>query len=147
MAEYYLISQLPSLDGVSENVPLPITEERFTELCRRFLSKKILRELENLSLAPSRWPQKSSSPLVEKWNEGERTLRLALAKLRADKMGKNFESEVRSFPPGLSQAARTAIELDSPMEAESFSTSTVLIFLKPSDRWILFQRSLYSISG
>ena len=26
MAEYYLISQLPSLDGLSENVPMPITK-------------------------------------------------------------------------------------------------------------------------
>ena len=38
MAEYYLMSQLPSLDGVGENTPLPITEERFSELCHRFLS-------------------------------------------------------------------------------------------------------------
>ena len=120
MAEYYLISQLPSLDGVSDNVPLPITEERFTELCRRFLSSKILHELESLSLAPSRCPQKSSYALVEKWNEGERTLRLALAKLRADKMGKSFESEVYSFPPNLLQAARAAVEFESPMEAEKF---------------------------
>ncbi len=29
MAEYYLISQLPSLDGISENTPIPITEEQF----------------------------------------------------------------------------------------------------------------------
>ena len=130
MAEYYLISQLPSLDGVSENVPLPITEERFMELCKRFLSKKILRELEKLSLAPSRAPQKSSSALVEKWNEGERTLRLALARLRADKMGKNFDSEVQSFPAGLSQAARTAIEIESPMEAEKFLNKYRLDFLE-----------------
>lgn len=40
MAEYYLISQLPSLDGIHDNAPLPITEERFTELCDRFLKKR-----------------------------------------------------------------------------------------------------------
>ena len=28
MAEYYLVSQLPSLDGLGDNMPLPITEER-----------------------------------------------------------------------------------------------------------------------
>ena len=130
MAEYYLISQLPSLDGVSHNVPLPITEERFTELCRRFLSSKILHELESLSLAPSRCPQKASSALAEKWNEGERMLRLALAKLRADKMGKSFESEVYSFPPNLLQAARAAVELESPMEAEKFLNKYRLDFLE-----------------
>ena len=37
MAEYYLVSQLPSLDGINENTPLPITTERFEELCRRFI--------------------------------------------------------------------------------------------------------------
>ena len=40
MAEYYLISQLPSLDGISENTPLPIDEERFFELCGQHLGKK-----------------------------------------------------------------------------------------------------------
>ena len=32
MAEYYLMSQLPSLDGVGENAPLPITEKDFLEV-------------------------------------------------------------------------------------------------------------------
>ena len=40
MAEYYLISQLPSLDGIGENSPVPITEERFMELCEGSLKKK-----------------------------------------------------------------------------------------------------------
>ena len=29
MAAYYLVAQLPSLDGLGERAPLPITEERF----------------------------------------------------------------------------------------------------------------------
>ena len=40
MANIYFMSQLPSLDGINENVALPITEERFLELCQRFLDKK-----------------------------------------------------------------------------------------------------------
>ena len=44
MAEYYFMSQLPSLDGIGEQVPLPITEERFLELCHRFLGKKAQRK-------------------------------------------------------------------------------------------------------
>ena len=51
MAEYYLISQLPSLDGLGDNAPLPITDERFTELCERFLGKKALRDMKNITLA------------------------------------------------------------------------------------------------
>ena len=129
MAEYYLVSQLPSLDGVNKNTPLPITSERFTELCERFLGKKAQAELEKLTLVPSRNPEKTSA-LIEKWNEGERNLRLALAKLRADKMNKNFDAETQSFPAGLLQAARTAVEIESPMEAETFLNKYRLDFLE-----------------
>lgn len=136
MAEYYLISQLPSLDGINENAPLPITQERFTELCRRFLRKKAQGELEKLTLVPLRTHEKSSSALIESWNEGERSLRLALAKLRADKMDKHFDAETRSFSAGLLQAARTAVEFESPMEAEKFLNKYRLDFLetlRPTD--------------
>ena len=78
MAEYYLISQLPSLDGLSENTQMPVTENQFFELCSRFLGKKALAELNGITLIPSKDYKKSSSALIEKWNEGERNLRLAL---------------------------------------------------------------------
>lgn len=130
MAEYYLISQLPSLDGISETTPLPITEERFIELCQRFLSRKAQCELKKLTLLPPRKPEKSTSALLEKWNEGERNLRLALAKVRADKMKKSFDAENNSFSPALLQAVRTAIEIESPMEAEKFLNSYRLDFLE-----------------
>ena len=54
MAAYYLIAQLPSLDGLGERAPLPITEERFLQLCQSFLSKKAQRGLRWLTLAPPR---------------------------------------------------------------------------------------------
>jgi len=130
MAEYYLISQLPSLDGINENTPLPITSERFEELCGRFLGKKAQAEIYKLTLAPPRNPEKSSSSLIEKWNEGERNLRLALAKLRADKMNKHFDAETQSFSAGLLQAVRTAAEIESPMEAEKFLNKYRLDFLE-----------------
>ncbi len=136
MAEYYLVSQLPSLDGINENTPLPITTERFTELCRRFLGKKAQSEFEKLTLVPTRNPEKSSSALVERWNEGERSLRIALAKLRADKMNKHFDADNQSFSPVLLQAVRTAVEIESPMEAEKFLNKYRLEFLetlRPSD--------------
>lgn len=130
MAEYYLISQLPSLDGISENTPIPVTEKQFFELCSRFLGKKALAELNKLTLVPSRNYEQSSSALIEKWNEGERDLRLALAKLRADKMNKHFDAGIQSFSVGLLQAARTAIETESPMEAEKFLNRYRLEFLE-----------------
>ncbi|MBR7149691.1 MAG: DUF2764 family protein [Oscillospiraceae bacterium] len=130
MAEYYLISQLPSLDGISENTPLPITEERFLELCQRFLSKKAVGELLGLSVVPPREPVRSASALIEAWNEGERNLRLVLGRLRAEKMNKQFDAENTSLPVGLVQAARTAMELESPMEAEKFLSRFRLDFLE-----------------
>ncbi len=136
MAEYYLISQLPSLDGINENTPLPITSERFTELCQRFLGKKAQAESEKLTLVPPKNPEKSTSSLVEKWNEGESNLRLALAKLRADKLNKHFDSEIQSFSATLMQAVRTAVEIENPMEAEKFLNKYRLDFLetlRPTD--------------
>ena len=130
MAEYYLMSQLPSLDGVGENAPLPITEKDFLEVCRRFLGKNELKELERLTLLPPRNPVKSSSPLIEKWNEGERNLRLALAKLRADKMKKSFDVAEGYLSAELLQTARTAVEFESPMEAEKFLNDYRLKFLE-----------------
>lgn len=130
MAEYYLISQLPSLDGLSENTPIPVTENQFFELCSRFLGKKALDELNKITLIPSKTYKKSSSALIEKWNEGERNLRLALAKLRADKMNKDFDAVMQAFPADLLQAVRTAIEIESPMEAEKFLNRCRLEFLE-----------------
>ena len=136
MAEYYLISQLPSLDGITENTPLPITSDRFEELCQRLLGKKLLAESEKLTLIPSRNPEKTSSALIEKWNDGERNLRLALAKLRAEKLNQTFDAETQAFPASLLQAVRTAVETESPLEAENFLNKYRLDFLetlRPTD--------------
>ena len=89
MAEYYLISQLPSLDGISESAPLPITDERFIELCNRFLSKKSQEAMEKLTLSPSKSFENTGSSFIDSWNESERNLRFALGKVRAEKMKKS----------------------------------------------------------
>ena len=130
MAEYYLVSQLPSLDGISDNLPLPITEENFLELCGRFLDKKAQNELSKLSLIPSKEYEKSTSALIEAWNNSERNLRLVLAKIRSEKLKKPIDTENKSFPPALVQVARTACESESPMEAEKFLNEYRLDFLE-----------------
>ena len=130
MSEYYLISQLPSLDGISENMPLPITEERFLELCRQVAGKKIQNELDKITLLPTKAYEKSGSSLIEKWNVGERNLRLALAKVRADKMKKSFDIENNVLSGELLKTANTAIEIESPLEAEKFLNSYRLNFLE-----------------
>ena len=136
MAEYYLISQLPSLDAIGESTPMPITEESFLELCSRFLGKKALRELENLTLLPSINAEKSASGLIENWNAAERDLRLALCKARSDKMNKPFDLQNKALPVQLLKVAGAAVEIDSPLEAEKFLSDyrlSVLEELRPMD--------------
>lgn len=130
MAEYYLISQLPSLDGISENTPLPINESQFLELCSGFLSKKMLNELNRLTLVPEKNYEKSASLLVSRWNEGEKNLRLALASLRAEKLGKSIIADNASYPADILQTARTAINAESPLEAEIILNKMRLAFLE-----------------
>ncbi len=130
MAQYYLVSQLPSLDGISENTPLPITEERFLELCGRSLGKKLQREMEKLTLLPPLEPQSSPSSLIEAWNEGERDLRLALAKARANKINKSFDMQNKSLSVEVLKAANAAVEIESPLDAENFLLNYRLRFLE-----------------
>lgn len=120
MAEYYFMSQLPSLDGIGENTAIPITEERFTELCRQFLDKKTQQEIGRLTLMPPMEYDGSASSLLDAWYQAERDLRIALAKIRADKMKKPFEAENRQVSVEAMKAARTAVELESPLEAERY---------------------------
>lgn len=130
MAEYYLISQLPSLDGMDENSPVPITEERFLELCEGSLRSKVLCELTNIKLVPSLDAPKSYSPLIQRFNEGERDLRLALAKVRADKMNKPYDLQNRHLPLELYKVASAAVEIKNPLEAEKFLLQYRLNFLE-----------------
>ena len=120
MAEYYLISQLPSLDGVSESSPIPITEERFLELCDSFLGKKARNALKNLTLSPSRSGEDSGSGLLDAWSESERFLRLALGKARAEKMKKPFDAGNDVLPVEYVKVASAAMEIENPMEAEKY---------------------------
>ena len=136
MAEYYLISQLPSLDGISENTPLPISEERFTELCNRFLGKKPQEALKKLTLSPPKEAAHSGSALIDAWNESERALRFALGKARAEKMKKPFDTQNRIFPVEYMKAAGAAIEIENPMEAEKYLNRyrlEILETLRPMD--------------
>ncbi len=120
MAEYYLVSQLPSLDGIGENTPLPITEEQFAELCTRFLSKKAQKRIEALTLSPGRFCEDSGSELIDAWNESEQNLRFALGKVRAEKKKVPFDIQDRILPVEYLKAASTATETENPMEAERF---------------------------
>lgn len=139
MAEYYLISQLPSLDAIGESTPMPITEKQFLELCHNFLSKKALNEIENITLTPSMIREKSSSDLIEAWNEMERNLRLALGRARAEKMNKPldlFDSRKIEASNELQKIVNASIEEKNPLEAERLLLQyrlSLLESLRPMD--------------
>ncbi len=136
MNQYYLISQLPSLDAVTESSPLPIGEDRFNELCSRFLSKKALNQLSSITLIPDLKEAKTGSALIDAWNEGEVFLRLCLGAARAEKLGKSFDTHTAPFPPTLLQAVHTASEVNNPLKAEQILNDYRLNFLetlRPSD--------------
>ncbi len=136
MNQYYLMSQLPSLDGLSDAAPLPITEERFLELCERFLPKKMLIALRGIDLVPPKSAMPTGYRFIDEWNSYERDLRLALATVRADKWGKTFENGNGFIPAQLIQIARLAVENENPLEAEVFLNGYRARFLedlRPSD--------------
>ncbi len=138
MAEYYLISQLPSLDGISENSPLPISQEQFNELCGRFLGKKACDAMDKLTLLPPRKLQSSGSALIDKWNQSERDLRFALGKVRAEKMKKSFDIDNAVLPVEYIKAASLATEIENPMEAEEYLNRfrlEILEMLRPMDNF------------
>lgn len=118
MSQYYLMAQLPSLDGLDASAPLPITPEDFRELCTRFLDRRGLERLEKLSLTPAREEETTGSELLDAWNRNERQLRLALASLRAARMRKSFDIGAETIPAPVMQAAREAAEQEDPLTAE-----------------------------
>lgn len=130
MGEYYLIAQLPSLDGVNANEPIPITEQRFLELCSQFLAKKVWQDLQKVTLVPSVEPEKSKSSLLQAWWAGERNLRLALGKVRAEKRSKVFDLQDISLPEELYRVATAAVGIGNPLEAEIFLLNHRLSFLE-----------------
>ena len=130
MNQYYLIAQLPSLEIAGETTALPITEERFYELCRTNLGKKAWNALSGLTLVPGRQNKKSGYSFIDKWNEWEKNFRLALAAARAEKLKKPFEGETGEASAELLQAVRQAVEMEDPLEAERYLTRIRLNFLE-----------------
>lgn len=118
MANYYFSSQLPSLDGIGEEAPLPLTQERFWEMCRDHLGEKVLERMKKITLSPPRDEEKTGAGVIDAWNEKEREMRLALGKARAEKMGKTFDCPSLSFSAQTLRLVRSVMEAENPMEAE-----------------------------
>ncbi len=130
MSRYYLMAQLPSLDGLADSAPLPITEERFNTLCSELLDKKELEAFEGLTLVPDISGEGDASEFADIWNRGERELRLALGIVRGRRLGKDFDPGDTMPSADLMQLAQTAAYMDNPMEAELYLNKYRLDFLE-----------------
>ena len=118
MKQYYLVSQLPDISNAER--ALAITESYYRDLCSRFLSKAEVEVLNALSLVPPREPEPTGSKFLDAWYDRERSLRFALAQVRAQRMKRDAQQVPPSCTADIMQAARTAVGMDSPLSAEKF---------------------------
>ena len=119
---YYLMAQLP---GLHPDAPAAITYERFREIALRFLTPDDAKVLSGLSLEPPRVRLLTGSAVVDGWYDFERSLRLSLERLRAQKLARtialsgddeaNIYLALETLP-----IARSALSLDDPLEAERY---------------------------
>ncbi len=134
--QYYLVSQLPEFTVSDDRTNLPITYEYYYDLCSRFLDKKNMKILEGLTLEPAIESSVTGSKFVDSWNHKEKSLRLALAQIRALRMKKKFSASNESIAPDAVQAARTASGMESPLAAEQFLNQyrlSVIESMRPTD--------------
>jgi len=126
---YYLGAQLPYL--IYGQTP-PMTSKAFKELASELMgsSGAALLEYCTLDPAPPKEENKgaayaepapaTSSSLINKWKEWERTLRLNLAKNRSLKLKREASTlgDAPAVPADAALAAKNAMAMESPLEAE-----------------------------
>ncbi|MDR3303122.1 MAG: DUF2764 domain-containing protein [Treponema sp.] len=130
MAYYYLTAQLPYLIYGQQ---APMTSVAFKSLCANKLSATDAALLERCSLDPesaasgdkasyAEVSASTGSVFLDEWRAWERTLRLNLARFRAQKQKRDSGSSVEppESPADAAAAAKSAMALESPLEAEQF---------------------------
>ncbi len=136
---YYLVAQLPAFTvNDDSSVKLPITAEYFRDLCTRFMSPENAKLAQELSLTPPLKASSTGSSFLDQWYEKERSLRLALAQVRALKMKKDTKDLPLASDGEVIQAARTATGMDSPLSAEQYLNQyrmSVLDKIMPLDQF------------
>jgi hypothetical protein len=112
---------------LSYNAPIPITSQAFIDLCRTKLSSSDISLLELCTLNPdagdayAESAPASSSGFVDAWRAWERALRLNLARYRSQKLKREGGTiEPPAYPADAAAAAKAAVAIESPLEAELF---------------------------
>ena len=122
---YYLGAQLPYL--LYEQSP-PISSMHFLELATEHMraSEAALLSLCTLDPDPDEGADAEKkavncgSLLIKRWKEWEMALRLNLARNRAIKLKRESVPEAPEFPAEAVLAAKSALTIESPLEAELF---------------------------
>ncbi|HCM27984.1 MAG: hypothetical protein A2Z99_05085 [Treponema sp. GWB1_62_6] len=115
---YYLVAQLPYL---AYGLPSPMETRKFRELCAELMDPGDAAFLSRCSLDPAiAGGDPTHSPLIDGWAAWERSLRIHLAKYRAARLKREdvVLPDAPFEPLDAAQAARSALALDSPLEAE-----------------------------
>jgi hypothetical protein len=112
---YYTVSSLPFLTYEGD---IRLAVEDFLSLCKDTLSPDDWEILSKVRLKDGDPPSGSAS--FDSWTLGEKLLRLEIAKLRAQKLGRDADGLPRIVPEtqALVAAARAAVSEDSPAHAE-----------------------------
>jgi hypothetical protein len=113
---FYTVASLPHLSFDSASA---MPEEDFLFLCQNSISGGDWRVLKEARL-PSVSGPKTGNATLDRWAEGEQSLRAELAKLRAAKKGLETESynKYGAYSLSIIEAARKAFGEESPLEAE-----------------------------
>jgi hypothetical protein len=128
---YYLAAQLPYL---IYGQAVPMSSATFRELARSALNVQDAAVLDCCTLDPdpagegktglayAEMAPPVSSEFINRWREWERALRLNLARSRAQKVKREGlqAADAPEHPAGAAGAAKTALTLESPLEAELF---------------------------
>lgn len=112
---YYTICSLPHLSFTAS--PPPLSSSAFLSTCGIELSRLDMSAMRSITLLPPA-DFSDSPPCIESWYNGERQLRLELARLRAVRLGRpNFVSQ-GSVSPFFKKIARQVMAFESPWQAE-----------------------------
>jgi len=114
---YYLAAQLPYL---VYGQTLPMTSAAFKSLASDMMSAADASVFDYCTL-DQELARPSPSAFINRWKEWERVLRLNLARGRFQKLKREGgASEAPEYPANAAAVAKTALAMESPLEAEIF---------------------------
>ncbi len=127
-AYYYLMAQVPAL--VAGAGPAMASAD-FLLLCRDLLPKSEYKALIALSIDPPKEEGGTGKVRLEKgWYRYERSLRNALAGLRAQRLGREYISTEEDISFEAQTDARAALGAESPLEGEEMLIARRIAFIE-----------------